>query len=197
MIFNYDSKIKSYQKLFELSKIKKLKILDFGCGKGVWDLEIIKNKKIKKIILFDKEKKLISFLKKKYTNKKIEINFNLNKIIKKNNFNLIVFFSVVQYMNKKELFETLKKLSYKKTFILSDVPVLPRILEFFLLPLFNWKRFIFALKIIFLNKYQMLNYYIYKKSDFKQLKKYFFITFHENLHDLKNLRYTVILRPKN
>ena len=197
MIFDYYTKNINIEKLIHFSKLKSLKILDFGCGKGIWNKENLSNKKIKKIILFDKEKKLKLFLKKKYTNKKIEVNFKLNKIIKKNNYNLVIFYSVIQYIGKKNLFKLIKKLSLKKTFIITDIPFFPRIIEFLILPILNFKRFLFVLKIIFSKNYKKLNFYYFRKTDFKELDKYFFITFRSNLHDLKFLRYTVILEPKN
>ena len=40
---------------------KKKIILDYGCGEGVWSSSVVK-----KIYLYDKNKKLIPFLKKKY-----------------------------------------------------------------------------------------------------------------------------------
>jgi hypothetical protein len=82
------------------------------------------------------------------------------------------------------------------SFILSDVPYLPRIIEFILLPLINLNRFFFVLKILFSRKYINLNYYKYRKNDFNIFKKDFNIKFYKNLHDLKILRYTVILKKK-
>lgn len=197
MIFDYHTKNINIEKLIHFSRLKRLKILDFGCGKGIWNKKNLANKKIRNIILFDKEKKLKTFLKKKYTNKKVEVNFKLNKIIKKNNYNLVIFYSVIQYIGKKNLFKLIKKLSLKKTFIITDIPFFPRIIEFLILPILNFKRFLFVLKIIFSKNYKKLNFYFFRKADFKELDKYFFITFRSNLHDLKFLRYTVILEPKN
>ena len=152
-----------------------------------------------KIILFDREKKLINFLKKKYKTKKIKINFSYKNILKKEKYNTILFSSVIQYIEKKKL----KKLIYdmvgnknKKTFIFSDVPYMPRFFEFLLLPIVNLKRFIFVCKIIFNKKYKNLNYYRYKKDDFNIFKKDFKINFYSNMHDLKLLRYTVVLKTK-
>lgn len=197
MIFRYQTKNINIKKLINLSKLKKIFILDYGCGLGIWNNLNLKEKKIKKIILFDKEKKLINLIKKKYKNKNIKINFNLNKIIKKEYYNLIIFFSVIQYIEKKQLFNLIKKLSFEKTYIISDIPFLPRFIEFLLLPIFNLNRFFFVLKIIFSKRYKNLNYNIYKKKDFKIFKKYFNISFHKNLHDIKHLRYTVVFHPKN
>ena len=51
MIFDYHTKDINIEKLIYFSKLKRLKILDFGCGKGIWNKENLSNKKIKKIIL--------------------------------------------------------------------------------------------------------------------------------------------------
>ena len=64
MIFKYNSTL-DINLIQKLTKIKKLEILDFGCGIGMWDPENLKNKKIKKITLYDKNKNLIKILKKK------------------------------------------------------------------------------------------------------------------------------------
>ena len=65
MIFNYEDYFINTKNLISLSGLKKLNILDFGCGKGVWQEKNIEINKINKVILYDKEKKLISILKKK------------------------------------------------------------------------------------------------------------------------------------
>jgi len=41
-------------------------IIDFGCGRGIWSKDNIKNSQIKKIKLYDKNKSLASFVKEKY-----------------------------------------------------------------------------------------------------------------------------------
>ena len=71
MIFNYNSRI-NFHRLLNLINIKKLEILDFGCGNGIWELSKINNKRIKKIVLYDKNKKLLPKLRKKYKNIKIK-----------------------------------------------------------------------------------------------------------------------------
>ena len=157
----------------------------------------------KKITLYDKNKKIIKFLKKKYNHKKIEINFNLKNIIKKRNYNLIFMSSVIQYINYYEFKKLIKiildhkKKGKKKLFIIiTDIPKFPRPMELFLLPIVNFKRFIFVLGMFFNKEYKKLKFYIYKKEDFNFLDKNFKISFKQNLHDLKYLRYTVILKSK-
>jgi len=199
MIFDYNSYTINPEKLIRLSGLKKGSILDFGCGKGVWKLNKINFRNIDNIILYDNQKKLIRFLKKKYKKKKFKINFNFKSILEKEKYNIVFFSSVVQYLGKKKLKKLIYQLSKKKnvdSFILSDVPYLPRIIEFILLPLINLNRFFFVLKILFSRKYINLNYYKYRKNDFNIFKKDFNIKFYKNLHDLKILRYTVILKKK-
>lgn len=77
-IFNTFSKLQTNKFIHIINK-KKLSILDYGCGVGIWSKQDIKNKAFKKITLFDKNKKLIKFLTKKYNNKKVEINFDKKK----------------------------------------------------------------------------------------------------------------------
>ena len=113
-IFNTLSKLQT-NKFANIVNKKKLNILDYGCGVGIWSKEDIKNKKFKKITLFDKNKKLINFLTKKYNNRKIEINFDKKKILNKKNYDLVIFSSVIQYMSKDEIKLILKRLK-KKSF---------------------------------------------------------------------------------
>ena len=141
MIFHYNYPI-NISKITRITKLKKLEILDFGCGIGNWIPHDVNLKKIKKIIN-DLEK------------------------------------------NKKKLF-----------IIFTDVPYLSRILEFSLLPFFNLKRFIYVLKIIFLSEYKKINFFIYKKNSFNIFKSKFNLIFSKNLHDLKFLRYSLIMRLK-
>lgn len=198
MIFKYNYHF-NISKIQRLVNSKKLKILDFGCGLGNWNKKIIYSKLINKIILYDKNKNLINILKKKYPSQKIEINFNLKKIIKIKDYNTIIFSSVIQYISQDKLKKIIKKLTKGKkniTIIFIDVPYLPRIIEFFLLPFFNFKRFLFTLKLLFSNNYNKINYFLYNKEKFKPFNKKFDLKFLCNLHDLKFLRYTLVMKLK-
>ena len=198
MIFNYNSRI-NFHKLLNLINIKKLEILDFGCGRGIWLEKALKNKKLNKIVLYDKNIKLIPILKKKYSSRKIKINFNLKNILEKEDFNLIIFSSVIQYMKKDYLEKLIRDLvrNKKKLFIvITDIPFLPRPFELLLMPFLNLKRFLYVLQFMFLKDYKKLNYQTYKKDDFKFLKNKFKLKFTSNFHDLNYLRYSLILELK-
>ena len=200
MIFDYKFNI-DLKKISRLVVSKKVKVLDFGCGTGTWDENQIKKlKKLDKITLYDKDKNLIKLLKKKYKSKKIKINFNLKSILKKNDINLVIFSSVTQYFQKKQLDKFIDLLSRNKkeiTIIITDIPFLPRICEFLLLPVFNIKRFFFSLKLIFSRKYLIKEYNIYEKNYFNRYRKTFNIKLKQNFHDLPVLRYSIILKKKN
>ena len=198
MIFHYKSKLKIRQ-LIELSNQKKINILDFGCGIGNWSSEDLKLKSVKNVTLFDIDKKLIKILKKKYPQKKVKINFDYKKIVNQNTFNLVLFSSVIQYISQKKLKKIIYDLSKNKknlVIVINDIPFLPRIIEFFLLPFFNFKRFLFALSLIFSKNYTKMNFHLYKKNNFQYYRKKFKIRFLMNLHDLKYLRYSIIMALK-
>ena len=202
MIFKYNSFL-NIKLIQNLVRTKNLKILDFGCGTGVWSQNNLKNKNIKNIILYDKNKKLIKILKKKYSQKKVKINFSLKSIIKKKNYNLVIISSVIQYMNIAEFKKIINliaqnKRKQKRNFhiIITDIPVLPRPLEFILMPFFNIKRFLFFLSVIFNHDYKKLKFYLHEKKDFSFLKNKFKIIFTKNIHDLKYLRYSIVLKLK-
>ena len=63
MIFNYNFKF-NIEKINSFISQNNLKILDFGCGLGNWKISDLKSTKVKKIVFFDKDRKLIKHLKK-------------------------------------------------------------------------------------------------------------------------------------
>ena len=202
MIFNYYGKI-DLRKIKKLTKLTKLRILDFGCGMGIWSKEDLKENFVKKIILYDKNKKLQKKLSTKYKEKKVSVVFNLKKILKKSDFNLVIISSVIQYMSLNELKKLLQEITknfHKKKFvfyiIIMDIPKFPRLIEFALLPIFNFKRFFFAIKYFINEEYKKLEYYLHKESEFLFLKKNFDIKKFKNLRGLRFLRYTLILKLK-
>ena len=197
-IFNTLSKLQT-NKFANIVNKKKLNILDYGCGVGIWSKEDIKNKDFKKITLFDKNKKFINFLTKKYNNKKIEINFDKKKILSKKNYDLVIFSSVIQYMSKDEIkliLKRLKKNSSKTTYLMIDIPKYHRILEYMLLPFFNIKRFLFSTGLIFNKEYKKIKRYHHQLKDFNFLKKNYKIKKISNLYDVKFLRYTLVITEK-
>ena len=163
-IFKYFSKLQT-GKFIKIVGKKKLNILDFGCGVGTWSNNDLRNSSFKKITLYDKNKKLLNFLKEKYKNKKVEINFNKKKILRNSKkYDLVIFSSVVQYMNKNEFKKILidfEKKSKKITFLIIDIPKYPSFLEFILLPFFNIKRFFFSVNLVFNNRYKKTKKYMY------------------------------------
>lgn len=199
-IFKYFSKLQT-GKFIKIVGKKKLNILDFGCGVGTWSNNDLRNSSFKKITLYDKNKKLLNFLKEKYKNKKVEINFNKKKILRNSKkYDLVIFSSVVQYMNKNEFKKILidfEKKSKKITFLIIDIPKYPSFLEFILLPFFNIKRFFFSVNLVFNNRYKKTKKYNHNFESYDFLKNKFKIEKIENLYDLRFLRYTLVIKKGN
>ena len=197
-IFNTFSKLQTNKFIHIINK-KKLSILDYGCGVGIWSKQDIKNKAFKKITLFDKNKKLIKFLTKKYNNKKVEINFDKKKILRKKNYDLVIFSSVIQYMSKNEIKQILLRLknkSKKTTYFIIDIPKYHRVLDFILLPFFSIKRCLFSAGLIFNKEYKKIKIYHHQLKDFNFLRKHYEINKISNLYDVKFLRYTLVIKEK-
>jgi hypothetical protein len=163
-------------------------ILDYGCGKGVWSSSVVK-----KFYLYDKNKKLIPFLKKKYS----KSNFY---ILKKPIFNKEVFLSnsVIQYIDDKNLHLLKKKIIDKFNIIIfSDIPKYPRIIEGIISIIFNPQRLLLALYYFFNHEYRKLGFY-YRSFDkiVSVLNKYYNIQIIENLTEEKITRYTIVFKKK-
>ena len=80
--------------------------------------------------------------------------------------------------------------------IITDIPLLSRFIEFILLPFFNTRRFMFVLSLIFSREYKEIDFFSYKKNHFKIFEDKFDIKYINNLHDLKFLRYSVVMTFK-
>ena len=202
-LFKYQVNLVDFKdilKIKKISKIKKINLLDFGCGSGSWDQKKI-NKEINSIYLYDKNKDLMPILKKRYSSRKVSLEFNERKIFKKD-INIIVFSSVIQYMSDKELNEIFSKIiriyKNKKIYIfINDHPLKKRIIELLMLPFINFNRFVYSLTLI--NKIQYLitkHYYhdIYKK---RYIVNNFFIKKIGFIDDMKYLRGKFILIAKS
>ena len=114
---------------------------------GIWSRKDLKQSFVQKITLYDKNNKLQKKLNEKYIEKKINVVFDLKKILQKNDFNLVIISSVVQYMNIFKLKKIIHKIS--KNFcrknrrlyiVVTDIPKFSRVVEFMLLPFFNIDR---------------------------------------------------------
>ena len=198
-IFKYFSKLDTVT-IAKIINKKKINVLDYGCGVGTWTKKDLINKSFNKITLYDKNQKLYNYLKEKYKNRKVLINFNKNKVLENNkNYDLVVLSSVAQYLSKNELRKILNKLknrSKKTVYLIIDIPKFPNYIEFILLPFFNIKRFFFSLSLIFNAEYKKIKIYNHNYKSYKFLKKQYKIKKISNLYDLKFLRYTLMIETK-
>jgi len=163
-------------------------ILDYGCGEGVWSSSVVK-----KVYLYDKNKKLIPFLKKKYK----KINFY---ILKKPIFNREVFLSnsVIQYIDDKNLYSLKKKIIGKFNIIIfSDIPKYPRIIEGIVSTILNPRRLLLALHYLFYYEYRKLGFY-YRSFDkiISVLNETYNFRIIENLTGEKITRYSIVFKKK-
>ena len=180
-------------------KIKKLKILDYGCGIGVWKKNNLK-KNISKIYLYDKNKELLPILKKKYDDEKVKLIFN-HSIIFKPSVNLIVLSSVLQYLNNDEFDDLFKKFikiyKNKKIIIfINDHPLVSRYVELFLLPFVNWDKFFYSISLIFNFRYLKTRYFFHNILKKKIIKKNYNINNTKYMSDMKILRGKILLELK-
>jgi len=202
VIFNYTEQI-DLNFIKKFTKLNKLQVLDFGCGLGVWSKNNLKDKSLKKIVLYDVNKKIIEEVKKKYNAKKVYVNSDFNRIVNKKKFNLVIMSSVVQYIHKDKLKKIIKKIIKKcpqknKDFyiFIIDIPKFFRVFEFILLPFFDFKRFLFVTKLLKNQGYRKIKYHLHNENSFRFLYKNFHITKTKNLLNLKFLRYSLILKLK-
>jgi hypothetical protein len=185
------------------SKEKEYRILDFGCGEGVWNKANINKNYV--IYLFDKNKKILNFVKKKYNrfeNIHIINNINLRKLfvfIKKKKINTVIFNSVIQYISEKDLKYILlnikNSISNKKfLIIISDIPVYSRFYELLLYLFFDLKRLRDAMKLIININYYKINFFK-DNYNIQFLKDNFAVKIIDNIMTFK-FRRTILLKNK-
>lgn len=183
---------------FKKINLKKIHLLDYGCGLGVWTYKIKKIKKIKKILLYDCNHDLYSMLKKKYKfNNKVSI--CNGPVEESRKINVVLFGSVIQYLSLhklKFLFEECAKNKNVKYIIISDIPKYPRFIEFCLLPFFNYKRFIYSIYYLIENKYSYFKFYRHEFYKLANISKHFTSKKLENFHATKVLRYSILYEKK-
>ena len=182
------SKFNSLEFLSYLPKRKNI-VLDFGCGNGAFPKKF-SSKKIKLIMMYDKDKKLKSQIRKKYEkNSYIKWAQSLNV-----NYNVVFINSTIQYLTLKN-YKSLMSYFFKrkvKMIIISDIPRYPYYIEAFFCIFINLKRVLISLKYLFQKNY---NFYYYKNmSDFVIKNHDYSYEFCDNINEDKLLRYTLIFR---
>lgn len=191
-MFHYDpSRIDSKRFLSNFNIKKKYYILDYGCGVGVWNNNLLSKKFIKKIFLYDPDQGCLKICKHKYLNQKkifyISNKKELKKILKYKKLNFILLNSVIQYISPRKIMTLL--INFKNNFknkkfkiIIADVPKFNRIIEFILLFFFDFIRFYHALKLILKFKNYKRNTFYYKNLNIEYLKKNFNLSKIENIN---------------
>lgn len=185
----------NFKEFLKLLPNQKNKILDYGCGNGMYNKNYTSNNKISKIYMYDKNKTLKKFIKKKYYNNHLfQWIDNLNV-----NYNIVLINSVVQYMDTTELKKKINfffKIKHVNKIIVSDLPKYNRIIEAFLLILFNPSRFFKSMGYLFNKNYLKEKYYYKNIKELKHVFNDYKIKKHLNLNDEKILRYTLIIQKK-
>lgn len=176
---------------------KKNIILDYGCGEGIFTKNILKNKKIHKVLLYDKEIGLKSIIKKKY---KYCPKIKWVKNYKNYKFNIVLINSVSQYISEndwKNLIKSFFKNKKLDLIIVSDIPKYYRAYELFYLLIFKPQSAL-RLVISYLNfNYISSNFYFKRLSKVNIRSKKFNYKIESNflINDLP--RYSLIFFKKN
>ena len=182
------SKLNSLEFLSYLPKRKNI-VLDFGCGNGAFPKKF-SSKKIKLIMMYDKDKKLKSQIRKKYEkNSYIKWAQSLNV-----NYNVVFINSTIQYLTLKN-YKSLMSYFFKrkvKMIIISDIPRYPYYIEAFFCIFINLKRVLISLKYLFQKNYNF--YYFKDKSSLIIKNRDYNYEFCKNINEDKLLRYTLIFR---
>lgn len=173
---------------------KKYYILDYGCGTGIWNNNLLSKKFIKKIFLYDPDPGCLKICQHKYLNQKkilyISNKKELKKILKYKKLNFILLNSVIQYISSRMIMSLL--INFKNNFknkkfkiIIADVPKFNRLVEFVLLFFFDFIRFYHALKLILKFKNYKRNTFYYKNLNIEYLKKNFHLSKIKNINFYK------------
>lgn len=186
------------QSFFEISKLnyldflsclpdKKNIVLDYGCGNGCFHKNF-SSKKIRLIKMYDKNRKLKSYITKKYEkNSCIKWTQNLNV-----NYNVVFINSTIQYLTLRN-YKSLMVYFFKKkvdAIIISDIPKYPYYVEAFFCIFTNIKRLIISFKYLFQKNY---SFYHYKNKNDLTIKNHNYnYKSYDNLNKDKLLRYTLI-----
>ena len=103
-----------YKKYFDLFiKTKILNVLDVGCGNGnTINYLISKNKNLKKAIGVEPSEKAVKLLNRKYIQKKIKFiaAFNHNLPLKDNEFDLVISWGVLSWIDRNNYLQSLGEL---------------------------------------------------------------------------------------
>ena len=181
--YNLNFDIERFLKLIN----RKDKILDFGCGNGIWENQI--SEKIEKIYLFDVDKKLMKNLQLKYKSEKFEVINSIHNM----EFDVVLMQSVVQYLSDDEISNFLIEAQYPKKIVISDVPKFNRLVELLLLLFFNPKRFYYSIKTVLLKNYISTKFYYRNYKSYLTLFKNYKIQKIDNLSEGKLTRYCIVL----
>lgn len=185
----------NFNKFLSLLPNKKNTILDYGCGRGIFNKKHSNNKKIKKIKMIDKDKDLKKIILKKYSRNKNIIWIDSLK----NNYDVVFINSVIQYLKYRE-YKKLINFFFKKKIeliIISDIPKYPRFLEAFFLIFINPYRLIKAFNYISRFDYIKVKFFFKKLDQLIILNNYYDYKIEVNLDGDKLLRYSIIYQKKN
>jgi 2-polyprenyl-3-methyl-5-hydroxy-6-metoxy-1,4-benzoquinol methylase len=173
---------------------KKNKILDYGCGNGIFSNKILKHKNIRSIKMMDRNKRLKLFIENKYyNNPKIEWTNS-----KDGYYDVVLINSVIQYLSLKE-YKKLLNFFFKnkiKIILISDIPKFHRYIEAFLLLFLNPKKFIIGMSYLFKKNYLSTPYFYKKYKALILNNPNYDFKIQNNLNEDELLRYTLVIKNK-
>ena len=150
-----------------------LNFMDFGCGIACLYEKINRNQ----FVLFDQNEETLNFHKES-TSKDLIIIHSLDELLTRNiRVDVVMFNSVIQYINKVDLIEIIEFFTTNFPsikIIISDIPVHNRLLEFLYLPFTNTRDIITIYIDIVTNitnkEYKDLCFFTYEVDFFKSIK---------------------------